>query len=345
MRVRILGAGIIGLACADELVRRGHSVSLVDPSPGQGASHAAAGMLSPASELWHGETEVFDLGRRSLALWPAFAARLGVHLEERGTLLAAVDAGDLQEVDRRLKLLTDLGVAAQPLTGPELLGLEPGLGVVSGGALLPDDQSVDPRAVTATLLRKFDGLVEVSAVEVATNPSDFAGFDATVIATGARLPEPFAHLVRPVRGEIIRVRSDDPPARTVRGWVRGEEVYAVPRQGRDGPAEVVIGATSEEHDAPPIATVGGVSRLLDAVRELLPALERAEQVEAIARDRPATADHLPLIGPTEVDGVVLAAGHYRHGVLLAPLTAQLVADHLETGLVEPAVDPRRRPAC
>jgi len=333
MRVRILGAGIIGLACADELVRRGHSVSLDDPAPGRGASHAAAGMLSPAGELWHGETDVFDLGRRSLALWPAFAARLGVHLRMEGTLLAAVDSGDLQEVDRRVQLLADLGVEARPLSGSELLALEPRLGRVAGGALLPDDHSVDPREVVAALRARLSGLPE------------FSGFDVTVVATGARLPEPFAHLVRPVRGEIVRVRTDDPPERTVRGWVRGEQVYAVPRGLCGGRAEVVIGATSEEHDSPPVATVGGISRLLDAARELLPGLERAELVEAIARDRPATADHLPLIGPTDVDGVVLAAGHYRHGVLLAPLTASLVADHLETGLVEPAVDPRRSQAC
>jgi glycine oxidase len=333
MRVRILGAGIIGLACADELVRRGHSVSLDDPAPGRGASHAAAGMLSPAGELWHGETDVFDLGRRSLALWPAFAERIGVHLRMEGTLLAAVDSGDLQEVDRRVQLLADLGVEARPLSGSELLALEPRLGRVAGGALLPDDHSVDPREVVAALRARLSGLPE------------FSGEDVTVVATGARLPEPFAHLVRPVRGEIVRVRTDDPPARTVRGWVRGEQVYAVPRRLCGGLAEVVIGATSEEHDSPPVATVGGVSRLLDAARELLPGLERAELVEAIARDRPATADHLPLIGPTDVDGVVLAAGHYRHGVLLAPLTASLVADHLETGLVEPAVDPRRSQAC
>jgi glycine oxidase len=334
MRIRILGAGIIGLACADELVRRGHSVALVDPAPGLGASHAAAGMLSPAAELWHGETEVFDLGRRSLALWPAFAARLGVHLKAEGTLLAAVDSGDQQEVDRRVKLLADLGVDVRQLSGRELLALEPRLGRVTGGALLPDDHSVDPRDVVASLVNRLGACFEMSG-----------SFDVTVVATGARLPDPFAHLVRPVRGEVVRVRTDDPPERTVRGWVRGEQVYAVPRSPRDGLAEVVIGATSEEHDSAPLATVGGVSRLLGAARELLPGLERAELVEAIARDRPATADHLPLIGPTEVAGVVLAAGHYRHGVLLAPLTASLVADHLETGLVDPTVDPRRRPAC
>jgi len=334
MRIRILGAGIIGLACADELVRRGHTVVVVDPQPGRGASHAAAGMLSPAGELWHGETDVFDLGQRSLALWPAFAARLGVHLRAEGTVLAAVDSGDRQEVDRRLKLLADLGVEAQALSASELLALEPGLGPVTGGALLPDELSVDPREVVGALLDHLPAVRETAG-----------SFEATVVATGARLPEPFTQLVRPVRGEIVRVCTDDPPRHTVRGWVRGEQVYAVPRALREGRAEVVIGATSEEHDSPPVPTVGGVSRLLDAARELLPGLERAELVEAIARDRPATVDHLPLIGPTEVDGVVLAAGHYRHGVLLAPLTARLVADHLETGVVEPALDPRRRPAC
>jgi glycine oxidase len=114
-------------------------------------------------------------------------------------------------------------------------------------------------------------------------------------------------------------------------------VHLVPRAS----GEVVIGATSEEHDGDPVVTLGGVARLLHAARELVPALDRAEFIEAIARDRPGTPDNLPLVGPSGVDGVVLAAGHYRHGVLLAPLTARLLADHLETGHVQPALDPRR----
>jgi glycine oxidase len=143
-------------------------------------------------------------------------------------------------------------------------------------------------------------------------------------------------MVRGVRGEILRLRSDDPPPRTIRGWVHGVPIYVVPRAS----GEVVVGATSEEHDAPPVVTAGGVLRLLAAARELWSALDRAELGEATARDRPGTPDNLPLVGPTG-DGVVLAAGHYRHGVLLAPLTARLVADHLETGAVDPALDPRR----
>lgn len=333
MRIRILGAGIIGLSCADELLRRGHDVMLVDPAAGRGASHAAAGMLSPAGELWHGETDLFRLGLSSLALWPGFAARVGVPLHDAGTLLAGADAGDLQEVDRQVDVLSAHGIAAESLTRRELLVHEPGLGRVAGGALLADDRSVDPREVVAALLARVSSRLRTAA--------DDDGFDATVVATGARLPEPFGGLVRPVRGEILRVRTDDPPARTVRGWVHGEQVYVVPRRLRDGYAEVVVGATSEEHDAPAQVTVGGVARLLDAARRLLPGLDRAELVETTARDRPGTPDNLPLIGPSGTAGVVLAAGHFRHGVLLAPLTAQLVADHLETGAVEPAVDPRR----
>jgi len=324
MRLRILGAGIIGLACAHELIKRGHDVEVVDPAPGSGATYAAAGMLCPAGELWHGEAELFRLGRESAALWPEFAAELGVPLHREGTLLAGADHADLQEIDRQLELLAVAGVRVQELSRRELLAREPGLGRVSGGALLPDDHSVNPRAVVAALLARVPVVAEASLAPDGT-PREV---DVTVIATGARLPEPFAHRVRPVRGEVIRVRVEpaDLPAHTVRGWVYGDQVYVVPRA--DG--EVVIGATSEEHNSPARVSVEGVFRLLESARELLPALDRAEFVEATARDRPGTPDNLPLIGPSGVDGVLLAAGHYRHGVLLAPVTAQLIAGHVDS---------------
>lgn len=325
LRIKVLGAGIIGLSVADELLRRGHAVTVVDPAPGRGASYAAAGMLSPSAELWHGEEELLRLGGESLALWPEYAGRLGVPLRTDGTVLVGYDAGDLQQVERQVELLGRHGAAAEVLDAARVAVLEPGLGRVQGGALLRDP-SVDPRAVVAGLLRR-----------VPVVPADAGGeHDATVVATGSRLPAPYDLLVRGVRGEILRLHSDDPPTRTVRGWVRGEPVYVVPRAS----GEVVVGATSEEHDEAPVVTAGGVLRLLAAARLLWPALDRAQLVEATARDRPGTADNLPLIGPAG-DGMVLAAGHYRHGVLLAPLTARLVADHLETGAVDGAVDPRR----
>ncbi|GGO89565.1 putative thiamine biosynthesis oxidoreductase ThiO [Nocardioides phosphati] len=335
MRVRVLGAGIIGLACADELLRRGHDVEVVDPAPGSGASYAAAGMLAPAGELWHGEADLFRLGRASADLWPAYAARLGVPLAASGTVLAAADAGDLQEVDRQLELLAAAGERAQALGRRELAAREPGLGRVVGGAFLPEDHSVDPRSVVRALLAR----VPVMAV------ASGAPADATVIATGAHLPSPWADLVRPVRGEVIRLRSTgagQAPLHTVRGLVHGMPVYVVPRAGSD---EIVVGATSEEHDTPPVPTVEGVFRLLESARILLPALDRAEVVEVTARDRPGTRDNLPLVGrvpssPTS-DDTWLAAGHFRHGVLLAPITAQLLADGLEGAAPDPAVDPSR----
>jgi len=312
VRVKVLGAGIIGLAVADELLRRGHDVTVVDRAPGTGASYAAAGMLCPSAELWHGEDELLRLGQESLALWPEYAGRLGMSLHPGGTLLVGYDAGDRQQVERQVALLRKHGAAVEERS--------------DGSALLPDESSVDPRAVVARLLAR----VPVAAADPG------GGHDLTVLATGTSLPAPYHRLVRGVRGEILRLRSDDPPTRTVRGWVQGEPVYLVPRES----GEVVVGATSEEHDGPPIVTAGGVRRLLTAARALWPALDRAELVEAVARDRPGTADNLPLVGPAGA-GVLLAAGHYRHGVLLAPLTARLVADHLETGVVDPALDPRR----
>jgi glycine oxidase len=333
MRVRILGAGIVGLSCADELVRRGHDVVLHDPAPGQGASYAAAGMLSPSSEVWHGEEDLLRLGLASLELWPDLAGRLGVGLRRTGTLLVGYDAGDLQLVERQAALVERLGRSARALGSRDVREREPGLARVAGGVLLPDDHSVDPREVVAALLARLDGAV----VRTASHPEDPTDCDMTVVATGAVLPEPFRPLVRGVRGEILRLRSDDAPAGTVRGWVRGEPVYLVPR--RHG--EVVVGATSEEHDAPPLVTAGGVLRLLAAARALWPALDRAELVDAVARDRPGTPDNLPLVGPSGHPGVLLAAGHHRHGVLLAPLTASLVADCVEGRDPDPLLDPRR----
>jgi glycine oxidase len=329
MRLHVLGAGIVGLACADELVARGHEVTVVDPAPGSGASYAAAGMLSPAGEAWWGEPDVHRLGVASARLWPSCAARLGVPLHDRGTLLTGYDAADLQQVARQAEVLGGLGVEVELLGGREVRRLEPVLARVAGGALLPEDRAVDPRAVVAALLERHRERV------VPSRPD--RRVDGTVVATGARLPAPFSHLVRGVRGEVLRLRSDDPPARVLRGWARGEPVYVVPRP--DG--EVVVGATVEEHDAPPVPTGGGVLRLLAAARELVPGLDRAELVEATARDRPATPDHLPLVGPSHQPHTWLAAGHFRHGVLLAPLTARLLADAVEGAAPDPALDPRR----
>jgi len=327
MRVRVLGAGIIGLTCARELIERGHDVEVVDPAPGSGASHAAAGMLSPAGELWYGEGELLRLGSASVAMWPALAAALGVPLHRTGTLLVAADRADLDELDRHLALLSASGACVGSLRPRELLVMEPGLGRVAGGAYLPDDHSVDPRAILAALRARIPVV-----------PAARGRTDVTVLATGFQLPEPFSGLVHGVRGEAVRVRALDRPRHVVRGVVHGRAVYLVPRADSD---EVMIGATCEERDGVLTATVEGVHRLLDAARRLYPGLDAAAFTEAIARERPGSRDNLPLVGPSGTPGVLLAAGHFRHGVMLAPLTAALVADHLEHGRIEACLDPRR----
>ncbi|GAA1113605.1 glycine oxidase ThiO [Nocardioides dubius] len=331
----MLGAGIIGLSVTQALLAAGHDVEVVDPAPGQGASFAAAGMLTPASEVWHDEPALLAHHRTSLGLWPELADRLGVSLERHGTLLVGCDGGDLQQVERHAELLRALGEQPQMLTRAELRRVEPEVGArVIGALALLAEPSVDPRAVVAALRRR---------IAVQARPSREAA-EVTVIATGAELPPPWRQLVRRVRGEILRLRLDGGPRHTLRGWVRGEPVYVVPRA--DG--EIVVGATSEEHDTPAEVSAGGVLRLLHAARELAPALDRAVFVEATARDRPAAVDNLPLVGPApwaadsaEHGRVVLAAGLHRHGVLLAPLVARLVAAHLANGHVEPLFDPRR----
>lgn len=327
--IRVLGAGIIGLSVADELVQRGHDVEVIDREPRSGATYAAAGMLSPSGELWHGESTLYTLGRESLALWPAFAHRLGVELR-RGTLMAAADRDDLQQIERHIALMQNHGDEPRPLTRSGLLRLEPRLGNVAGGALLPHDHSVDPRAIAAALQARLgDRVVPVANGEA----------ERTVIATGARLPAPFSDLVRRVRGEILRLRMSpgELPDHPIRALVQGDPVYLVPRSN----GELVVGATQQEHDSPAVVTAEGVWRLLNAARRLMPGIDLAEVAEFTARDRPGTADNLPLVGPTHDPSIILAAGHFRHGVMLAPLTAAAVADYVEFGTVVAALDPRR----
>lgn len=343
MRVAVVGAGIVGLACADELVRAGHDVRVLDPAPASGATRAAAGMLAPGGEAWFGEVPLLRLGVASAELWPAYAsdltARSGmdVDLRRNGTVLVGVDHDDLTHVQRTLDLLREHGVAAEPLTRHELRRHEPSLGRSLGGALLPHDHQVDPRRVADALLAVLGDRVVRAAVDrveeaVLLDDGRSLACDAVVWAVGvpaaARQDGRWPWL-RPVQGETVRLRGGDAPSRVVRARVRGEQVYVVPRA--DG--EVVVGATEEQHAGAPRATVGAVTRLLGAARALVPGLDTAEVLEVTARHRPGTPDNGPVLGPDPVAGggprQVLALGHYRGGVLLAPLTARVVRAHVE----------------
>lgn len=348
MRVAVIGAGIVGLACAEELVRAGHDVRVFDPDPGGGATRAAAGMLAPAGEAWHGETDLLRLGVASARLWPEFAARLqaasgvDVDLRTRGTLLVGQDHDDLQQVRRTLEVLATEGIPFRELDRREARAFEPTLSRVAGVVLLPEDHNVNPRLAAAALLHLVAGRLvraraAVTPTGVATDDGRTFPCDAVVVATGAEA-RGLVRAVRPVTGETIRLRAADPPTRVLRARVHGEKVYVVPRAG----GEVVVGASEEEHDAEPHASLGSVVRLLHAARTLVPGLETADVLEITARNRPGTPDNGPLLGSADGPGplrVVLAVGHYRGGVLLAPLTARVVRAHVEGGEIPSVARP------
>lgn len=360
--VIVVGGGVVGAAIAWRAGQRGLRVTLVDPAPGSGATPVAAGMLAPVSEAEYGEQAVIALNLASAARYPAFVAELEaatgrqVGYRPCGTLVIAWTAGDLAALRDLHAFQRSLGLAADLVGRRELRALEPALAPGLAGALLaPGDHQVDNRRLHAALLaavrqvgveqltapvaalRVLDGRVQ--GVELAGGGFRPAG--TVVVAAGAwtgtlaGLPASLRPAVRPVKGQTVRLRGDDPGllSHVVRGRVHGRPVYVVPRA--DG--ELVIGATSEEAGFDVRPRAGAVYELLRDAQTLLPELGEAWWQEVSTGLRPGTPDNLPLIGPAGVDGLLLAAGHYRHGILLTPVTADAVVALLTDGEPPPEV--------
>jgi glycine oxidase len=370
--VLIIGGGVIGLAIAWRAAQRGIAVALADPDPGRGASHAAAGMLTPVAEAAYAERELFELGSLSLRRYPAFAAGLTeltglpTGFRQTGTLQVAYNADDMAMLAEHALLRESFGVPTQRLTSRECRKAEPMLGPsIGGGLLVEDDASVDPRLLTTALLAaaRAAGVRHLPhrAARLRTEGDRACGAelaDGTVItatqvvlsagwasAAIAGLPADAAPPLRPVKGQIVRLRpipataaagsSSSLLSRTVRGTVQGSPVYLVPRQ--DG--ELVLGATQEEMGTDTTVTAGGVWQLLRDARAIVPGITELELAEAVAGLRPGTPDNAPVIGPSSLPGLVLATGHFRSGVLLAPVTADLIAGFLATGALDDAAAP------
>jgi glycine oxidase len=344
----VLGAGVIGLSCAWRAAQPGRRVTVLDPDPASGASWVAGGMLAPVTEAWPGEEKLLELGVEAVARWPAFAAELTqaagrpAGLRTDGTVVAATGSGDRAELDALAAHLARLGRQVERLSGRELRRLEPGLGPdVRGGLSVPDDLAVDNRALLAALRTAaeragvtfvataaeavLDDGVHVVGIRCADGMELAAG--AVLIAAGAYSAglHPRLHgLVRPVKGEILRLAlrtgAFPPPRRTVRALVDGRPVYLVPRA--DG---LVLGATQSEVGFDTTVTVGGVRDLLRDAERILPGIAEYALVESAAGLRPGSPDNLPLIGTVGPEGLLVAAGHHRNGMLLAPVTADAVA--------------------
>jgi len=351
--VAVIGAGVIGLAVAWRAAQRGLRVVVLDRDrAGAGTSWFAAGMLAPIAEVTPGEEPLLELGLRSAGMYPAFAAELAVAARRDhvgytrcGTLLVARDADEAEALERELHLRERLGLAVERLRPSEARRREPALSPALRLALdVPDDHAIDPRALTAALLaavRAAGGEVlehaPVAGLELAGGRVEGVALQdgrslragRVVIAAGVwsaeleglagadRVP------VRPVKGQIMRLHDPAGPGLLTR-VVRMGPSYITPR----GDGRYVIGATSEERGFDTTVTAGAAFELLRDASELVPGISELVIDEFGAGLRPGTPDNLPAIGvggPGSPEGLFWATGHRRNGVLLAPVTAELVA--------------------
>jgi glycine oxidase len=356
--VLVVGGGIIGLVTAWRAAQRGLRTAVADPEPGGGAARVAAGMLAAVTELQYGEQTLLDLNLASARRYPDFAAELteatGLELGYRacGTLAVALDADDRAHLRDLHTFQISLGLSSEWLSGRDCRRLEPLLAPgVRGGLRVDGDHQVDPRRLATALLRAAElaGVTllrsAVARIETAGGRATGALLDdgtavhagSTVLAAGSLsgsapgLPEEVLPPIRPVKGQILRLRIPDTHApflsRTVRAVVRGSHVYLVPREN----GELVLGATSEEFGWDTTVTAGGVYELLRDAHELVPGITELPLTETLAGLRPASPDNAPLLGRTALDGLLLATGHHRNGVLLTPVTGDIMGELLSTG--------------
>jgi glycine oxidase len=350
--VVVVGGGVIGLCCAWRAAGRGAEVAVVDARrPPAGATRVSAGMLAPVGELAFGEPELLRMTLEAAELYPGFIAELeqgtgiSTGYRRQGALHIALDRDEAAELRRVHELQRSLELGAEWLSPRRCRELEPGLTPsFNGGVHAPGEGAVDPRALSAALLSALaaEGVEVRSETEVAaplldgerivgvrTDAGEELRAETVVLAAGAWsggvewLPPEARPPVRPVKGQVVELRALDGTAPCKR-ILASERVYLVPRP--DG--RLIAGATVEERGFDTTVTAGGVHELLREAYRLLPEVAELELVEAAAGLRPGTPDNLPRIGPAPLEGLLWATGHYRNGILLAPLTAERIAELL-----------------
>jgi glycine oxidase len=338
-------------------------VVLVDPDCGDAASDVAAGMLAPVSESLFGEGALLRVNLLAVTRFPEFAAELqqvtghDIGLRREGTLAIAYDHGDLAALTRLTAFRRSAGLGAEELDSRACRRLEPFLTPdVHGGVLFAGDWSVDNRRYAAALRAAMgaagvrttrDRVTQAHVKDGRVRGVRLAGGEdidsaMVVVAAGcwsgavAGLPGPLRAAVRPVKGQLLRLRHPTgfPPviSHTLRATVRGADVYLVPRA--DG--EVIVGATSEERGLDRTVTAGAVHDLLRDAMSVLPVTSELILAETCAGLRPGTPDNGPIVGGCGIGGLILATGHYRNGILMSPVTADAIVACLIGG--RPAVE-------
>ena len=348
--VAIVGGGIIGATIALELARDKLTAVVLDrQQPGREASWAAAGMLSPAPDSPL-DAPLVPLLRRSLQLYPEFVATIE---QESGKPTGYARNGALQifcgpngEADRNAEIAEHrrLGLTTEPIALETAREWEPSIGPSAAAASwLPDEATIEPRLLMEAVLSaarshqveirsdcevigllrvggRCTGLMACGEHITAGSVVVAAGCYSGQILEASGLSASYAP-TRPVRGQMICLRSSDLRLRRV---VRSHRTYLVPRP--DG--RIVAGSTLEEAGFRKQVTPAGVKHILEGALELCPDLGNAEVLETWSGLRPGTSDDLPIIGPTEMEGLLIATGHYRNGILLAPVTARLIRNFL-----------------
>lgn len=359
--VLIIGAGVIGLALGWRLVQAGLAVQVFERGQaGRGTSWLAAGMLAPDAEIGFEELDLYELNRKSLALWPGFAAELEAETGQRvdyrmeGTLIVADDRDSAAALRRLYAFQKEQGLAVDWLTGAEALEQEPFLSPrLTAAIYAPGDHQVDNRAVIAALKAAFlkhgGQLHEHTPVQaivsdgqhprVRTEQGAEVEGRCVVVAAGAwsqqvgGLTPAQMPSVRPVKGQVIQLQMERPFA--LRHVVRGPDAYLAPKSN----GRLVVGATSEEMGFDTRVTAGGLYKILEGAWEIVPGVYDLPVTDSWAGLRPSSLDHAPLLGASAAPGVFFATGHYRHGILLAPITAEsmcrLILHQETTPFLEP----------
>jgi glycine oxidase len=347
--VAVIGGGAIGLAVAWRAAHKGLRVTLLERGePGGGTSHVAAGMIAPIAEAKLVERSLLRLTLASARQYAAFVAELAEASGrdpgylECGTLLAARDGDEAEALDRELAMRAKLGLVVRRLRASEARRLEPGLAPALRLALeLPEDHVIDPRKLSAALVAavgRAGGVIRAGAdvAEVLVSGDracgvrlaggDRIGAGQVVIAAGvwsgsiAGIPADARVPIRPVKGQILRLHDPAGPGLLTR-VLRMQGSYIVPR----GDGNYVLGATSEERGFDTTVTAGAVFELLRDTIELVPGVGELVIDELAAGLRPGTRDNAPAIGQGSLPGLHWATGHYRHGILLTPITAEIMA--------------------
>ena len=347
--VAIIGGGIIGCALARVLAGENLRVCVIDRgAPGNEASGAAAGMLSPSAEA-EKDNPLFQLSRASLNLYRALTdelvAETGIDPQYRteGTIVVLTDEQDRDRMVQTVEWQRSLGVPVEQLSSQQLRELEPALSEPAAAFFFPQDHQIDNRLLMHALVqscrqRGVEFVLGRDAVAVQRNGHGVAGVDLqdgriaaprVINSSGAwaaaiRVPGLAPPPIRPVKGHMLALQG---PSGVLRHVVRTARVYLVPRW--DG--RVLVGSTMEEAGFDKTPRAGPLTGLLRNAQLLCPALEQCEIAEYWTGLRPAAPDGLPLLGPTELEGYWFALGHFRNGILLAPITAAILSGWFLTG--------------